>query len=109
LLSIVRLAVRETIGRELTARFGELGCQVTQDAVGNLLAVLPGALGLNLVSRKSGGGTDGNFFNAKGIPCVAMSTGMVDEHATTEHIGIEDMVNACKVLVTILTQDPEAS
>jgi hypothetical protein len=33
----------EKIGRELTARFGELGCQVAQDAVGNLLAVLPGA------------------------------------------------------------------
>jgi tripeptide aminopeptidase len=66
------------------------------------------ALGLNVVPRKSGGGTDGNFFNAKGIPCVAMSTGMVDEHATTEHIAIDDMVNACKVLLTILTQEPEA-
>ena len=67
------------------------------------------SLGLNVVPRKSGGGTDGNFYNAKGIPCVAMSTGMVDEHATTEHIAIDDMVNACKVLITILTQEPEPS
>ncbi len=65
------------------------------------------SLGLEVVPRKSGGGTDGNFFNAKGIPCVAMATGMVDEHATTEHIAIEDMVTACKILVTIATQDPE--
>ena len=65
-------------------------------------------LGLNVVPRKSRGGTDdGNFFNAKGIPCVALSTGMVDEHASTEHIAIDDMVNACKVLITILTQEPE--
>ncbi len=65
------------------------------------------SLGLEVVPRKSGGGTDGNFFNAKGIPCVAMATGMVDEHATTEHIAIEDMVTACKILVTIVTQEPE--
>ena len=65
------------------------------------------SLGLEVVPRKSGGGTDGNFFNAKGIPCVAMATGMVDEHATTEHIAVEDMVTACKILVTIVTQAPE--
>jgi tripeptide aminopeptidase len=65
------------------------------------------SLGLEVVPRKSGGGTDGNFFNAKGIPCVAMATGMVDEHATTEHIALEDMVTASKILVTIATQDPE--
>jgi tripeptide aminopeptidase len=64
-------------------------------------------LGLEVVARKSGGGTDGNFFNANGIPCVGLATGMVDEHATSEHIAIEDMVMACKVLVTIATQQPE--
>jgi tripeptide aminopeptidase len=65
------------------------------------------SLGLPVVARKSGGGTDGNFFNAKGIPCVGIATGMVDEHATSEHIGIDDMVMACRVLVTMVTQDPE--
>jgi tripeptide aminopeptidase len=65
--------------------------------------------GFDVVPRKSGGGTDGNLFNAKGIPCVALSTGMVDEHATSEHIVLEDMLNACKVLVTIVTQEPEGS
>lgn len=62
------------------------------------------SLGLDVTPRKSGGGTDGNYFNAKGIPCVALSTGMVDEHATSEHIAIDDMVLACKVLVAIATQ-----
>jgi tripeptide aminopeptidase len=65
------------------------------------------ALGIEVFPRKSGGGTDGNFFNAKGIPCVALATGMVDEHAATEHIAIDDMAMACKILVTIVTQDPE--
>src|SRR4051794_16885802 len=61
------------------------------------------SLGLEVVKRKSGGGTDGNFFNAKGIPCVGMPTGMVDEHATSEHIAIDDMVTACRIMVTIVT------
>ena len=37
-----------------------------------------------------------------------MCTGMVDEHATTEHISIEDLVTAAKVLVTVVTQEQEA-
>jgi tripeptide aminopeptidase len=65
------------------------------------------SVGLPVVARKSGGGTDGNFFNAKGIACVGMSTGMVDEHATSEHIAIEDMVAACRVLVALVTQLPQ--
>jgi tripeptide aminopeptidase len=65
------------------------------------------SLGIEVFPRKSGGGTDGNFYNAKGIACVGLATGMVDEHAATEHIAIEDMVMACKVLVTIVTQEPE--
>ena len=63
------------------------------------------AVGLDVVPRKSGGGTDGNFFNAKGIPCVALPTGMVDEHATSEHIAIADMVTACQILVAIVTEE----
>jgi len=62
------------------------------------------SLGLEVVPRKSGGGTDGNFFNTKGIPCVGMPTGMVDEHATSEHIAIEDMVTACRIMVAIVTR-----
>lgn len=65
------------------------------------------SLGLPVVARKSGGGTDGNLFNAKGIPCVGMATGMVDEHATSEHIAVDDMVLACQVLVAVVTQRPE--
>ena len=44
-----------------------------------------------------------NTNNAKGIPCVALTTGMVDEHATTEHIAIDDLVMAAKILFAIVT------
>ena len=62
------------------------------------------SLGLEVVPRKSGGGTDANLYNAKGIPCVALPTGMVDEHAVTERIRIDDLVTACRVLAAIATQ-----
>jgi tripeptide aminopeptidase len=65
------------------------------------------SLGIEVIHRKSGGGTDGNVFNNKGIRCVAMCTGMADEHANTEHIAIDDLVMAAKVLVTIVTNEPE--
>jgi tripeptide aminopeptidase len=64
------------------------------------------SLGIEVIARKSGGGTDGNLFNAAGIPCVAMCTGMVDEHANTEHISFADLVTAAKILVTAVTQEP---
>jgi tripeptide aminopeptidase len=64
------------------------------------------SLGIEVIRRKSGGGTDGNVYNAAGIPCVAMCTGMVDEHAATEHISIEDLVTAARILVTVVTQEP---
>jgi hypothetical protein len=35
-----------------------------------------------------------------------MCTGMVDEHANTEHISIEDLITAAKILVTVVTQEP---
>ena len=66
------------------------------------------SLGIDVVHRKSGGGTDGNNFNNAGIPCVAMCTGMVDEHANAEHISIEDLITAAKILVTVVTQEPES-
>lgn len=61
------------------------------------------SLGLDVIPRKSGGGTDGNLFNAKGIPCVGLPTGMVDEHAKSEHISIDDMVTSCQIMVAIVT------
>ena len=65
------------------------------------------SIGLEVIPRKPGGGTGGNYFNAKGIPCVALPTGMVDEHAATEHIAIDDLVLAARTLVAIATLPPE--
>ena len=124
----------QEIGAHHETTFADLGCATTRDDVGNLVAVFPGtgdrtilvatrmdaagtdhgvvldtaaairSVGLEVVPRTSGGGTDGNLLDARGIPCVALPAGMVDEHATGEHIAVADLVTACRVLVAIVTQ-----
>ena len=56
-------------------------------------------LGHEVILRSSGGGTDGNIYNAAGIACVVVSTGMADVHTTLEHIAIADMVAGTDVLL----------
>ena len=52
------------------------------------------ALGLEVMPRWPGGGTDGNLINSNGRPRVGLRTGMVDEHPPSEHISIDDVITA---------------
>ena len=108
-----QLEAMRTACEEAAARFGA-GVEFTSEEVYRTYKIADDAppyrdaaaaitaLGLEVVPRKSGGGTDGNLFNAKGIPCVGLPTGMVDEHATSEHIAIDDMVTACQIMLGIV-------
>lgn len=62
------------------------------------------ALGLDIHLTATGGGSDANVFNQRGIPTVIMSTGYVDAHATTETQSISAMGRAVGLLVQILRQ-----
>lgn len=50
----------------------------------------------------SGGGSDTNIFNKKGITSVNLSVGAQDVHSTREHVAIDDLENAAKLLVEIV-------
>jgi len=54
------------------------------------------AMGLDPVLQSSGGGSDANIFNAKGIQAVPVSTGMAKVHTTEEYIAIADMTAAAE-------------
>jgi tripeptide aminopeptidase len=62
------------------------------------------SLGHDVMLRSSGGGTDGNIYNAAGIACVVVSTGMADVHTTQEHIAIADMAAGTAVLLETIRQ-----
>ena len=59
-------------------------------------------LGHEVVLCSSGGGTDGNIYNAAGIACVVISTGMEDVHTSSEHIAVADMVAGTELLMAVV-------
>ncbi len=59
-------------------------------------------LGHDVMLRSSGGGTDGNIYNAAGIACVVISTGMEDVHTSSEHIAVADMVAGTELLMAVV-------
>jgi len=52
------------------------------------------AAGIELLQEETGGGSDTNIFNGKGIEAVDVSVGMDKVHSVSEQIRIDDMVKA---------------
>jgi len=55
----------------------------------------------------TGGGSDANIFNAKGIRSMNISTGMQNVHSTHECIEIEDLVIGCRVVLAAIEHATE--
>ena len=47
----------------------------------------------------TGGGSDANILNRRGICCLNLSNGMRDIHTTDEHISVEDLVTGAEMLI----------
>lgn len=60
------------------------------------------SLGLNPRLEKTGGGSDANIFNARGIPTVVLGIGMQKVHTTEEYIRVADLVEDARFLVEII-------
>lgn len=50
----------------------------------------------------TGGGSDANFINAYGVPCVILGTGMSNVHTVDEYIKEEDLYNSALMVYGIL-------
>ncbi len=62
------------------------------------------ALGMQVALTATGGGSDANVFNDRGIPTLIMSTGYRDAHATSESQSISAMERATELLVQFLRE-----
>ncbi len=60
------------------------------------------AAGFKFEAITTGGGSDTNIFNSKGIEAVDLSVGMTKVHSVEEQISITDMVNAVSFLIEII-------
>lgn len=59
-------------------------------------------LGRELVSKKTGGGSDANIFFSKNVAAGVIGTGMQDVHTVRENISLADMVRTVSLLIEII-------
>jgi len=75
------------------------------EAGSEILKVLEGAckdINIEYNPMKSGGGSDTNIYNGKGISSVNLGIGMSKVHTKEEFIKVEDMVGCTKLLLSIV-------
>lgn len=58
--------------------------------------------GIEMVLKITGGGSDANIFNSKGIVSVIIGTGMKKVHTNEECIDLNDMVKSATLLLNII-------
>lgn len=61
-------------------------------------------LGFDPELRTTLGGSDANVYNAKGVPCIVMATGMDKIHTHDEFISRKDLVNTAKLALEVLRE-----
>jgi tripeptide aminopeptidase len=54
----------------------------------------------------SGGGSDANVFNARGIACVVVSTGVENIHTTREFLPVEELIKAAELALEVIKIEP---
>jgi tripeptide aminopeptidase len=113
---VVDAASIEVDGKEHKARFEESSNReyksfhITEDSPTYQLVVEAGKeLGINMQREISGGGSDANIFNEKGIESVIIGTGMQDVHTVKEHIRIDDMVTSANLIVNMVRRHSQKS
>jgi tripeptide aminopeptidase len=64
------------------------------------------SLGLDPHTHTSGGGSDANVFNARGVPTVNLDCGMMRVHAPEEHITVDDLVLLARLAAAMILLAP---
>ena len=64
-------------------------------------------LGLEPQMLASGGGSDANILNARGLPTVNLTAGMTQVHSPDEHISLDDLERLCGVALRLILMAPE--
>ncbi len=64
-------------------------------------------MNIPLQTHTTGGGSDTNIINTKGISAVDVSVGMTNVHSLDEQIAISDMEKACSLIIEIIKAQAE--
>ncbi len=112
-----RLHLLHSIETEMNRKYGEKTVTLTiTDSYSNMLEVIKGcphvveiakkaisAVGLEPLSRPVRGGTDGARLSFMGLPCPNLGTGGYGFHGPYEHISVEGMETAVKIIQNIVS------
>ena len=61
-------------------------------------------LGRTLRLTSTGGGSDANIFNGRGLPCAIYGTGMRRVHSTEEYLPLDDLIRAAELSLQIVLE-----
>jgi len=61
------------------------------------------ALGVKPQLKATGGGSDANILNCKGLPSVVLGLNYQDAHSTRESMAVEDLVKVTELVLSIIT------
>lgn len=112
-----RLHLLHSIETEMNRKYGEKTVTLTiTDSYSNMLEVIKdcphvveiakkaiSAVGLEPLSRPVRGGTDGARLSFMGLPCPNLGTGGYGFHGPYEHISVEGMETAVKIIQNIVS------
>lgn len=59
-------------------------------------------IGIEVVLKESGGGSDANIFNGHGVPTPVLAVGYQDIHTTSEKMPIDELENLAKQVIEIV-------
>lgn len=63
------------------------------------------AIGKEPYITHTGGGSDANFFNQKGLPTAVISCGMAKVHTFDEEILVSDLIDAARMTLALITTE----
>jgi tripeptide aminopeptidase len=64
-------------------------------------------LGLEPRLLTSGGGSDANILNARGLPTVNLSAGMMKVHSPDEYLPLDELERLCTLMLHMIHLAPE--
>jgi tripeptide aminopeptidase len=72
------------------------------DIVGEAMAAVR-RCGLEPALRVSGGGSDSNTLNERGLRCLNLAIGMKEIHTVHEHIAVDDLGRTSRIALSLIT------
>jgi len=60
-------------------------------------------MGMAVTMEPTGGGSDANDLNAKGLPTVVLGSGLRDPHTVDESFAVDDLVALSRLVVELIS------